>query len=122
MDENFFINSRQDAEKYMSLPPPAADCASFPAAQREADERGIVDVSLGGNPAGVVAGLCGSENFAILSVTDRDVLHALCQRELEAALRRLKYVIERGVGPFFSMAGEEYIVPPLHGPRDFADL
>jgi hypothetical protein len=125
MDETFFINSREDAEKYLSLPLPSlrvGDFSSFAAAEAKVGEAGIVDVSLGLNPAGAVASLCGSTNFALLTVTDRDIIHALCEREMNVILNSLKLLLAHGIGPFFSMAGEEYVVPPLHGPRDFYDF
>lgn len=124
MQETHFIKTRQDAEAYLSLPLPevAGDVSSFNAADGEIGERGIVDASLGFNPAGFVAELCGSEKFAEMTITDRDILHALCERQMKVVLNSLRFVLERKVGPYFSMLGEEYIVPPLHGPRDFDDF
>ena len=125
LDETFYIKSREDATKYLSLPMPEivpGDLSSFAAAQARVGERGIVDVSLGFNPAGMVASLCGSETFALMSITDRDILHALCEREMKVIINALKFLLSQGIGPFFSMAGEEYIVPPLHGPADFYDF
>lgn len=122
--ETYLIKTRADAETYLSLPLPTieGDVASFFEADRRMGDKGIIDVSLGSNPGGLVATLCGSETFALLSVTDRDVLHALCQRETEVLLRVLRFLLGQGVGPFFSLSGEEYIVPPLHGPRDFDEF
>jgi len=124
LSQSYFIKSREDALTYLSLPTPevAGDVESCFALDRQVGERGIVDVSLGFNPAGFVVELCGSETFALLSITDRDVLHALCQREMQRTLALLQFLLARGVGPFFSMLGEEYIVPPLHGPADFHDF
>lgn len=124
LNETYFIKSRADAEAYLALPMPAVegDPSSFVAADRAMGDRGIIDVSLGLNPAGFVAELCGSETFAILSVTDRDVLEALCERQMRIILASLKFLLARKVGPYFSMAGEEFAVPPLHGPKDFHDF
>lgn len=124
LHEAYFVNGAADAEKYLSLPFPefGGDRSSFFAADADIGEKGIVDVGLGLNPGGFVAELCGSENFAIMSVTDRDLLHKLCERQTTIMMRRIKFLLDAGVGPFFSMLGEEYIVPPLHGPEDFADL
>lgn len=124
LNETYFVNSAEDAAKYLSLPVPelAGDASSFFIADADAGDSGIVDVNLGMNPAGFVAELCGSENFALMSMTDRDVLHALCERQMKIVLRRVRFLLAAGVGPFFSMLGEEYIVPPLHGPADFGDF
>ena len=119
--ETYFIKTREDAEKYLSLPLPGVrgDVSSFFQADKEIGERGIVEVSVGFNPGGFVAELFGSETFALMSVTDRDVIHALCQRRMKIIMNRLNFLLAREVGPYFSMLGEEYIVPPLHGPKDF---
>ncbi len=124
LDRTHFINSAADAETYLSLPMPevGGEVSSFFEADREVGEAGIAEVSLGHNPGGIVAELCGSENFAIMSVTDRDVIHALLARERDVILTRLKYLLQRGLGPYFSLAGQEFIAPPLHGPRDFDEF
>jgi hypothetical protein len=123
LDETFFINCREDAEKYLSLPMPAVECdvSGFFEADARVGERGIVSIGLGQN-AGYVAALCGSTNFALLSKTDRDVLHALCERRMNVLLNSLKFLLSKGVGPYFGTAGQERIVPPLHGPADCEDF
>jgi len=124
LHETFLVNSREDAEKYLSLPMPeiGGDVSSFFELSGQIGDKGIVDVGIGFNPAGYVAELCGSENFALMSVPDRDVLYRLCERQMEIVLQRVKFLLGLGIGPFFSMAGEEYVVPPLHGPKDFYEL
>ncbi|MFZ4695304.1 MAG: uroporphyrinogen decarboxylase family protein [Verrucomicrobiia bacterium] len=124
LHETFFIKTREDAETYLSLPLPRVDgdVSSFDVADREIGERGIVDVQLGLNPAGFVAELCGSEAFAAMTMTDRDVIHALCERQMNVVRRSVRFLLERKVGPYFSVMGQEYVVPPLHGPRDFQDF
>lgn len=124
LDETFFIKSPADAEAYLSLPMPeiGGDVSSYHAAEAAVGDRGIVDVGLGSNPGGQVAMLCGSDAFAIMSITDRDIMHALCEREMTKTLNALKFLLSRSVGTFFSISGEEYIVPPLHGPADFNDF
>ncbi len=125
LHERFFINSREDAEAYMSLPLPeiaGGEERSFFEAEQEVAECGIVDVGLGFNPAGFVVERMGSENFVMMSVNDRDIVHALCERQMRVMVELVKYFIEHGIGPFFSMLGEEYIVPPMHSPTDFHEF
>ena len=124
LHETFFVNSAEEAECYLSLPLPqlSGEGASFFAAEAALGEKGIVDIGLGFNPGGFVAELCGSQNFALMSMTDREVLHRLCERQMRVVLQRVRFLLDRGIGPFFSMLGEEYIVPPLHGPKDFSDF
>jgi len=71
------------------------------------------------NPGGTVAELFGSERFAILSVEDRGLILELLEYETQRHLRVVDYLLARGVGPYFAIAGQEYVAPPLHGPRDF---
>jgi len=124
LQDRFLINSREDAEAYMSLPMPeiGGDVNSFFEAEDTLGDRGIVEIGLGFNPAGFVAELMGSENFALLSISDRDMVHSLCERQMRLMVRLVKFLVEKQLGPFFSMLGEEYIVPPLHGPEDFSDF
>lgn len=124
LHEEYFLKSRDDAEKYLSLPMPeiGGDVSGFFARDREIGEAGIVCASPGNCPGGRVAELFGSEVFAMMSITDRDIIYALCEREASILMNVTKYVISQGVGPFFEFLGEEYIVPPLHGPRDFQDF
>jgi len=123
--ETYFIKTREDAEKYLSLPLPeirGVDVSSFLAAKERTGDAGIVDVNVGRSPGGFVSTLFGTDNFAMMSVTDRDIIHALCERQVNIPLSRLKALLDNGISPFFSMAGQEYIVPPLHGPIDFDDF
>ena len=125
LHETYFVNCADDAEKYLSLPLPSVEgdvLGLFNDADAEVGDRGIVDVRLGFNPGGFIADLCGSENFAIMSIMDRDVMFQLCERQMKIIMNRVKFCRDAGVGPFFSMLAEEYIVPPLHGPKDFYDF
>lgn len=124
MQEKHLLESRRDAEKYLSIPLPklSDDVSSFFEKRDKVGNRGIVEATVGMNPAGTVAELFGSESFAMMTVTDRDVLHALCEHRMKHLLHLLKQAISLGAGPFFAMAGEEFLVPPLHGPADFNDF
>ena len=124
MVEKHFITTPADAKRYLSLPGNAigGDVTGFFEMDRQIGDRGIVVADLGLNPAGAIAHLCGSDSFAMMSVTDRQLLHELCHREMEQQLRLVDFLLARGVGPFFASLGQEYVVPPLHGPKDFADF
>jgi hypothetical protein len=123
--ETYLLKTVEDAEKYLSLPLPEigeVDVQSFRAARARMGDAGIVNVSLGGSPGGTVATLFGTRTFAKMSITNRDLLHELCARQMTIVMDRLEVLLGSGIGPFFSMSGEEFIVPPIHGPRDFADF
>jgi len=124
MRESYLLKSREDAEKYLSLalPEVGGDVSSFFKAREQMGDSGIVDVNLGTNPGGFAASLFGTESFAIMSKTDRDIAHAICERRMNIIINRLKFLVSEGIGPFFSMLGEELIAPPLHGPEDFREF
>ena len=122
--ESYYIKTHEDALRYLSLPMPeyAKNTGNFFKMEREIGDRGIVLVNLGTVPGGRIAELCGSETLAVMSIEDRDILHEICERELKIILDTLDCLLAEGVGPFFSILGEEYITPPLHGPNDFKDF
>jgi hypothetical protein len=123
LQERYFINNRREAESYLSLPIPQIGCdvSDFFRADREIGDRGIVTNDFF-DPAGTVVELFGSENFAMMSLTDRDVIHSILAREAAIILDKIKFLLAHRVGPFYGFAGEEYLVPPLHGPADFRDF
>lgn len=122
--ETYFIKTREDAEKYLSLPMPevGGDVSAYFNLWEKIGDKGIIEIALLDNPAGFTATLTGSENFATMSITDRDIIHALCERHMNVIMKKIKFLFENKMGPFFDMQGEEYIVPPVHGPADFYDF
>jgi len=124
MQETYYIKDEADAEKYLSIPVPevSGEVESFAKLVADVGDRGIVEAHPGMNPGGQVAMLLGSETFAIFSITHRELIHRLLERRTGIMVDQAKYMLARGVGPFFAMAGEEYIAPPLHGPKDFHDF
>jgi len=124
LDQTHFIKGPEDVETYLSLPMPeiGGDTSAHARCDAQVGDAGIAVAELGHNPGGCTVELLGSELFAIMSVTDRDLIHALCERRMNVLLNRLGYLLSQGVGPFFGLSGEEYIVPPVHGPRDFRDF
>jgi hypothetical protein len=122
MTRKHWLEGREDALKYLSLPmpEPQGDVSSFFELRKQVGERGIVEVAMGWmNPGGTVAELFGSERFALLSLEDRGLLLELMEFETQRHLRLIGYLLAQGVGPYFAICGQEYIAPPLHGPRDF---
>jgi len=125
MTRKHWLADRDDALKYLSLPPPqpSGDAAGFFALRDQAGERGIVEVHLHDmSPGGHVADLFGSQAFALLSIEDRGLVHELLEHATQRALRVIDWLLARGIGPYFAVSGQEYIAPPLHGPRDFWDF
>ena len=118
------LQDMEDAEKYLNLPVPEinGDLSSYFKLKEQVGDRGIVLAHLGNNPGGAAVELFGSEQFALMSVTDREILHRLMQRHQTFIFRLIDYLLENGVGPYFSICGQEMIAPPLHGREDFFDF
>jgi hypothetical protein len=118
------LRDADEAERYLELPEPevGGDVSDYFRLRDNVGERGIVLASLLNNPAGHVSGLFGSETFALMSITHRDLLHRLAQRHQRTVLRLLDYLIAHGVGPYFNIFGQEMVAPPLHGRQDFIDF
>ena len=79
--EKYFIEDRKGCrEVFITWDARSQDCdlSLFHKLNQQMGDRGIVEVYLGTNPAGFVVELIGSENFAIMTLTDRDILHELC--------------------------------------------
>jgi len=122
--ETSFVKEAADIERLLSLPErrPLLERNDFQKLQAEMGDAGIVEVSLGHNPGGTTVEWCGQSLFAELSVTHRELLYCLCERRLREILAVLDLYYSAGIGPFYAMAGEEYVVPPMHGPQDFRDF
>jgi len=118
------LRDADDAERYLALPMPeiASDVSEYFRLKEQVGDRGVVVAALGNNPGGQVSGLFGSEQFAMMSLTDRDVLHRLMARHQETLLRLIDFLVDRGIGPYFNIFGQEMVAPPLHGRPDFVDF
>jgi hypothetical protein len=118
------IENSEEAERYLELPEPeiGGDVSEYFRLREKVGDRGIVLATLLNNPGGHVSGLFGSETCALMSITEREILHRLAQRHQKTVLRLVDYLVERGVGPYFNIFGQEMIAPPLHGRQDFIDF
>lgn len=122
--EKHLLDTPEDAEKYLTLPDESLifDPEIFFQADREMGDRGVVVAEMGLNPAGMVAEHLGSEKFALWSIEHRELICTLMEKEMNVLLKNVKQLIDMKIGPYFALLGEEYITPPLHGPRDFYDF
>lgn len=115
------IETHQDAERFLSIPyvPVERDVSSFFETDAAMGDRGIVTVGMGGEPMYAVNALMGSERFAFWSVEHRDLLVRMMDVMYERQAAYLKYLLARGVGPFFGYVGPELCIPPLQSVQDF---
>ncbi len=120
MQMEFYVKQPEDVQKVLSIPyvPPQPDCSGFFELDKKIGDRGIVMASIY-DPIAYVHDLLGSETIALWSILHRDLLMELLEVFTERLTDLVKYMLSQGVGPVFSMLGEEYVAPPLHGAADF---
>ncbi len=119
----FAVKTLEDIDRLLSVPhePVRQDLSGFFELDREIGDDGIVMCAIP-TPIYKTALLMGSDRLAIWSITDRDVIHGLVDMFLERTLDMLDHAISEGVGPIFASLGEEYMTPPLAGPKDFREF
>ncbi|NLO08164.1 MAG: hypothetical protein GX131_20255 [candidate division WS1 bacterium] len=119
----YFVKTLDDLDAALSVPwePVRRDPAPFFALQEEIGDRGIVMCAIP-TPIYQLALLTGSDNLAVWTITDRERINEVVDILLERTLAMLDYAIEAGIGPVFASSGEEFMTPPLAGPRDFREF
>ncbi|MFW6437796.1 MAG: uroporphyrinogen decarboxylase family protein, partial [Armatimonadota bacterium] len=101
--------------------PVQPDLSHFADLEKTIGDRGIVMCALP-VPIYQLALLTGSDRLAVWSITDRDRILAAVDLLLERTLDMLDWAIEQGVGPIYATSGEEFMTPPLAGPKDFREF
>ena len=100
LQETYFLKTNKDIEKFLSLPLPkiCGDVSSFSKIKERIGNRGIVYCGLGLNPGGYVVNLFGSEQFAIATIEEREMIHLLLKRRTKIMqnlreLRTLQFLL-----------------------------
>ena len=125
MQMEFAVKSPEDVERVLSVPYvplERVDASGFFSLRERIGDRGVVIASAGQDPIGHVHDLMGSDLLAIWSIEQRSTLCRLIEVFLRRILDRLEAILAANVGPIFGTLGQEYITPPLHGPRDFLEF
>jgi len=116
------VKTPADVEKVLSVPYVPLrdiDASGLQAERRRVGDHGIVMIGVGNNPVGHVHDLLGSELLAIWSIEHRQIVLQLIDVFLQRILDRVEQMLTAGLGPVFSMLGQEYVTPPLHSEADF---
>lgn len=118
-----FVKTPEDLDAILAIPwePVRPDLSRFAELDREIGDRGIVMCGLP-VPIYRLALLTGSDRLAIWSITDRARILRAVEVLLERTLDLLDWAIKQGVGPIYATSGEEFMTPPLAGPRDFREF
>ena len=114
------IKDVDDAKKLIALPhrfdPP--DLSAYFAQREQLGNRGVA-VCFISSPIVMVSRLTGFQRFLEWSLTERALLDRMFRTIQERIAERLKYVLERGVGPIFRFGGCEQATPPMMSLRFF---
>lgn len=123
LEVEHFVKSLDDIDCIASIPyePLQVDASGFFRLDEMIGDRGVVMCSIA-NPLYTFAMLMGSELLAIWSIEQRDMINEWIAILTQRTCAILDQQIGAGVGPVFSMLGEEYITPPLHSARDFREF
>jgi len=124
METKFWIETEEDLRRFRSIPyvPPEPEVAGFRELNDRLGDRGIVLTSIGMDPVGTVWALLGTEGMALWSALQRETIFELLEMFCERQLALFRYLLERGVGPFFAWTGPELALPPIHSPQDFREF
>ncbi|MGI5816726.1 MAG: uroporphyrinogen decarboxylase family protein [Armatimonadota bacterium] len=123
LQTEYFVKTLDDLDAILSIPyePVQPDVSHVSDLQAEIGDRGIVMCSLP-VPIYQLAQLTGSDRLAIWSITDRKRILEAVDVFLERTLDMLDWAISQGVGPIYATSGEEFMTPPLAGPKDFREF
>lgn len=123
LEVEYFVKTLDDLDRVLSVPyePVRPDVSGFFELDARIGDEGIVMCSIP-TPIYQLALLTGSDRLAIWSITDRARIEEMVDIFLERTLDMLDYAIESGVGPIFASLGEEFMTPPLAGPKDFREF
>ncbi len=123
LEVEYIVKTLADLEKALSVPyePVRPDLNGFFELNERIGANGIVMCSIP-TPIYQLARLTGSDRLAIWSITDRERITEMVEVFLQRTLDMLDYAIEGGVGPIFASSGEEFMTPPLAGPKDFREF
>jgi uroporphyrinogen-III decarboxylase len=84
-------------------------------------DRGVIWVTIP-SPILPVCRLFNPQDFLVLSVTERALIHDLMRLATERIRANLERLLDLGVGPIIRFGGAEHATPPLMSPKDFDAL
>jgi len=122
LTHKFWISDDADLDRFLSVPyvPPRPDVSTFPQAQAEMGERGVLMIG-SPDPIAHVHELLGSEKLGFWSIERRETIDRLVEMFTERLLAWFDHLLGNGVRGVFGFAGAEYVAPPLMSPRHFGE-
>lgn len=118
------VNSVEDARRFLSIPyvPMEPDVSEFFRRRDALGERGIMIAQIDIEPIYAVQMLLGSERLALWLLEERDLVSELVACMAERVMDRVRYLLDRGLGPVFGYYGPELCTPPLARLIDFQEF
>lgn len=118
-----YFRSLDDIEKALSIPyePFYPSLDEFHDAAKRLGDDGVMMGDFG-TPISALYHACGTEDFAIWTLTDIDLLEHFVRAMFERAEPVFRYLLENGIGPVWFLVGSEFVIPPLCRPSVFEHL
>ena len=117
------VKTAQDLEALLSVPytPYPFTLASYDALDEKIADRGICVYNIG-NAMYTLQSVIGPENFALMSIECRELVHHAIAEYAQRIRLEVERVFDAGLKPVFGWVGPEVCIPPLMSPRDFEDF
>jgi hypothetical protein len=118
-----FLETVEDARRWLSIPPAEAPTKSdsYWDLERRTGESALLMVGIG-EPMYTIQAMMGSEVFGFWLMDERPLLHELVDRANQGIEATVKAYLSHGIGDAYGYVGPELCIPPLAGPRDFAEF
>jgi len=122
--KKYTIETVDDARRFLAIPyvPMEPDLSEYFARVRQLGERGVIIAQLDFEPIFAAQMLMGSETLAIWLLEERDLIRELVECLSIHIVDRVRYLLDRGVGPVLGYYGPELCIPPLVRPVDFKEF
>jgi len=119
-DIEYCVKEPEDIRKLLSLPYDTlpVDADSFFKTEREIGDAGIVMFGLD-HPAYALQRMTGSENFALWSIEQADLMQEAIDVFAERVRSHAKAALAAGIRGVFGYVGPELCIPPLVSPQTF---
>lgn len=122
-DMEHLVKTPQDLEALLSVPyePLPFSLDAYHALDKRIGDRGICVYEIDEAMYALQA-LTGPENFALMSIECRDLMHTVIAEYSRRIRLEVQRVFDAGLKPVFGWVGPEVCIPPLMSPRDFEDF
>lgn len=117
------VKTPQDLEALLSVPyePLPLSLETYHTLDQRIGDRGICVYEID-EAMFALQSLMGPENFALMSIECRDLVHKVIAEYSSRIQLEVQQVFDAGLKPVFGWVGPEVCIPPLMSPRDFEEF